>query len=315
VLRDPNSFTRLDFNELQTRYDAVLSRLRDAIQFDPKESSSPTRLIRGQPQPPHQHSEPQQHNPGPSRQQIRYWNEYDDGSEHDDNNDEYVIYIRPEDDDDDDDDWTLPGLAYLTNIITLPYRRARAWFARTAEQREQKGYNYDTETDTDTDIERRPLFLARAGSATDTDDFSGDDVSGHFSVQYGTIRGARQQQQQQQQQQRHRRHSRILAWTARGTFSTTLVLLAIEVFLLGTGRPRTDIAVAVAAVAGLFLAGAGLWAVTGTWLRDGADDVFPERRPSPEAKLMGWVVFLTTLVLNVLVLCVVGGRLGGMHWW
>jgi hypothetical protein len=302
ILRSPNSFTRLHFDGLQNRYDAILCGLRDAIGLD-SDSSAPISPV--QPARQTDYLQQQHHfgeEPATYRRtnQPRYWNEYDDGSDCGNDDDEYVIYITPEDD---DDDWTFPGLAYLTNILTLPYDKARTWFSGRHDIGEQKRYADD---DIDTDNERRHLLSAGDGGlATDTDYGSDDNAPSSSSSIYGTLWFERQQHRQARHVQNR---ERILRWTSRGSFAAALVLLVVEVLMLGTGRPEVDIAVAVAALASLFFAGAGLWA--GSWLRD--DGIFQEHTPSPEAKLMSWAIFVVSLLLNVFVLGVVASNMGDL---
>ncbi|PHH75410.1 hypothetical protein CDD83_4406 [Cordyceps sp. RAO-2017] len=126
VLSNPKSFTRRDFTPLQVRHDEILCDLRAATPFF-SEPSSPSTDAQSQPEPPSPRRTKVTFDPLPPARfepQVKYWNEYDDGSEGGGPEDDYAIYINP------DDEADFPGLAYVRAITTVPYEKAKQWFER-----------------------------------------------------------------------------------------------------------------------------------------------------------------------------------------
>jgi hypothetical protein len=330
ILRSDNSFTRLRFDGLCARHDDILATLHGAVGLD-SDSSAPISPV----QPSAAAAEAAAIPPSPLERRARfdpdpvactrgrYWNEYDDGSDCG-NDDEYVIYITPESDDD-DDDWTIPGLAHLTSVLTLPYERARMWFGGRGRNRRHGEHNPPSSGDDDADANERRHLLSSAGHATDTDYTSDDNVPSSGSSVYGALWIDRQREAHRARRTRElRARERVLQWASRGSFAAALVLLVVEVLMLGTGRPEVDLAVAVAAAASLSFAVVGLWA-GGSWARERVSDrealFLGEREdvlaaaaamtaPTPEARLMRWAAFVVAVVLNLMVLAVAGNNLG-----
>ncbi|KAF9882248.1 spx domain-containing protein [Colletotrichum karsti] len=244
VLANPKSFTRRDFNQLQTRYEELLNTLRTSVPqlSEPSSPSSDEQNMsrRGSandfftPLPParqplRQQPQPQQH----------YWNEYDDGSENGGAEEEYAIYINP------DDDLSFPGLDSMRAILAAPFRHARTWFSKRESGESQRL------------LGNGPLLESYGGISplgTDTDDeyASSDGIpNSGYAAHYAALPSINEQ---------HVRlyRERVLFWSTIGCFAMSFLLLLVAGVLITTGRHKlrveVDAGVTVGVVSSLFSA-------------------------------------------------------------
>ncbi|KAF4591800.1 SPX domain-containing protein [Ophiocordyceps camponoti-floridani] len=131
VLGNPKSFTRRDWDQLQTRHDDILADVRSAASVY-SEPSSPSTDSHSHLERPRSRTPRVKFDPlPPLRFQplvSQYWNEYDDGSDSGvgpDDDAEYAIYVHP-----DDRSSTFPGLSYIQALTTIPYEKAKQWLNR-----------------------------------------------------------------------------------------------------------------------------------------------------------------------------------------
>ncbi|TDZ31557.1 hypothetical protein C8035_v001529 [Colletotrichum spinosum] len=290
VLANPKSFTRRDFNQLQTRYEELLNTLRTSIPqlsepSSPSSDEQPNMSRRSStrdeffpPLPPaqeptRQFTQPQQH----------YWNEYDDGSERGEE-DEYAIYINP------DADISFPGLDSMRAILSAPFRHAKTWFSRRQGPEGQRL------------LGNGPLLESYGGISplgTDTDDeyASSDGIpASGYTAHYAALPSINEQQVS-------RYRERVLFWSTIGCFGVSFLLLLVAGILIATGRHKlrveVDAGVTVGVVASLFSACIALGMTIyrrdpiGIWQR-----------------LAIYSSFITSCVLNGMLLVLVVGNAG-----
>nr|XP_036585104.1 spx domain-containing protein [Colletotrichum truncatum]KAF6794872.1 spx domain-containing protein [Colletotrichum truncatum] len=289
VLANPKSFTRRDFNQLQTRYEELLNTLRTSTPqlsepSSPSSDEQPNMSRRGSgneffsPLPPPQQTHRQQNQP-----QQHYWNEYDDGSEAGGPEDEYAIYINP------DDDMSFPGLDSMRAILAAPFRHARTWFSRRQSPEGQRllGGN-------------GPLLESYGGISplgTDTDDeyASSDGIpTSGYAAHYAALPSINEQQVRLYRE-------RVLFWSTIGCFGVSFLLLLVASILISTGRHKlraeVDAGVTVGVVASLFSGCIGLGMTIyrrdpiGIWQR-----------------VAVYTTFITSCVLNGMLLILVVGN-------
>lgn len=241
-MSSPKSFTRRDYSVLRLRYEDILQGLRaSSPQFDdpsspstdgqPSSSSRPcssSRRIDFEPLPlPAQDDHHRSQQP-----QIKYWNEYDDGSDAGGPEDDYAIYIDP-------DESTFPGLGYVQAVLSLPLEKAKSWFrARRSSDREPlldpsrpptRGYSSTATANTDSDEE---------GYASSSE-FPSQGFAAHYAFPSIT------------DQKVHRYRENVLFWTTVGCFFVSFALLAISSVLITTGRHRLRVEVDAAVTIGV----------------------------------------------------------------
>lgn len=122
VLGNPKSFIRRDLTPLQARHDDILADLRAAAP-QLSEPSSPSSYERSLPEPPSLSRPRVSFAPLPLPP-VKYWNEYDDGSEAGGPDDDYAIYVNPDEQPD------FPGPACVRAMVAVPYEKARQWLHR-----------------------------------------------------------------------------------------------------------------------------------------------------------------------------------------
>lgn len=210
---------------------------------------------------------------------IKYWNEYDDGSDDGRAEDEYAIYIDP------DHEADFPGLAYVRAITTLPYERAKQWF-----ERRKSG------------DETRPLLspaYARSrysSPAIESEEEGYSSSDGIPQQGYSTYRALPSTSEQKLTRYREK----VLLWGTVGCFSTSFVLLAVAAMLVCTGkrklRVEVDVGVTLGVMVSLLCACMGL----GMTLC---------RRDTLETmhRLLVWGTFVASCLLNGMLLVVVLG--------
>ena len=289
-MRDSSSFTRRNFDDLQALYESVHTRIQQvANQLIAEDSNSA---------PGSTSAKRLDSSRDLKCEQIRYWNEYDDGSEcgNDEYDNSYVIYVNPEDDG--DGDWARARFQHLARLLKLPYDTARAWFVgpRLVDG-EAKGHDDYGDSESELDLERNALLPGE--TPLEQDPHSASSAYGAVWM----LPGPRHQQQSSY----YPHYPRYRLLIASGSLACALVLLLAEGFMISAGNPALDGIVAVIASIGVVLAALGLWVGTTTTasLRHCDDG------PSVEGRLMGWAVFLTVVVLNVFVLMVAGCNLAG----
>ncbi|KAK0387248.1 hypothetical protein NLU13_5561 [Sarocladium strictum] len=292
VLRDPKSFTRRDFSYLQTLHDDILKTLNDAAPTysepsspssdeQPGSSSSPRLSTSGanghfQPLPPpfHEAQPPQ----------VKYWNEYDDGSETGDNDNDYAIYINP------DDGPAFPGLGYIQAVVGMPFEKAKQWF----------------HTSNKKNPERRPLLAPNGGIAqgynsaqANTDSEEEGYASSEEIPTQGYVGLYAFPSISEQKVVRYREH--VLFLGTIGCFVASFILLIIAGILISTGRHKlrveVDAGVTVGVVVSLFCACSALGM---TLYRK---DVLPLVH-----RLAVWSAFIASCVLNGMLLILVVGN-------
>ncbi|PHH76128.1 hypothetical protein CDD80_1796 [Ophiocordyceps camponoti-rufipedis] len=131
ILSNPKSFTRRDWDPLQTRHDEILADVRSASSIYSEPSSPSTDSHSHLDRPPSRTPRVKFDPLPPLRFQplvSQYWNEYDDGSDAGvgpDDDAEYAIYVHP-----DDRSSPFPGLSYVRALTTIPYEKAKQWLNR-----------------------------------------------------------------------------------------------------------------------------------------------------------------------------------------
>ncbi|KHN96984.1 spx [Metarhizium album ARSEF 1941] len=289
ILGDPKSFTKRTFEHLRSRHDEILSTLlAETPHFS--EPSSPES---------HEHVAPKSASPGQSRHRhvefeplppastdspVKYWNEYDDGSEAGEP-EEYAIYIDPE------EDTGFPGVAYVNAMLSLPYKKAKRWF------KSRRGGH-----------ENQPLLASEVGSQgsmgyastvvnTDSEEEGYASSDGYPQLGYATHYAL--PSISEQKVQRCREHS--LVWGTLGCFVVSFALLGIASLLILTGkrklRVEVDAGVTVGVMISLFCAGSGLGMTL--YRRD------PLSIPY---KLMVSSAFVASCILNGMLLVLVMGN-------
>lgn len=295
VLREPKSFTRRDFSPLQKRHDEILTTLREATPAfsepsspssderpDSQQSRQASYSTNGgafQPLPPAHHDEPQ----------LKYWNEYDDGSESGEPEYGYAIYVNP------DEESAFPGLGYVRAVLGMPLEKAKQWFRTSGGSKDLNG-----------NTERRPLLQPNGGISqgyasttanTDSDE-EGYASSSEFPRQ-GYVGLYAFPSISEQKITRYR--ERVLLLATIGCFAASFILLAIAGLLIATGRHKlrveVDAGVTVGAVASLFSACSGLGMML--YRRDPLTMLH---------RLAVWSAWVASCVLNGMLLVLVVGN-------
>ncbi|KAK2589452.1 hypothetical protein QQS21_012871 [Conoideocrella luteorostrata] len=286
VMSNPKSFTKRTFKHLQTRHDDILSNLQAATPYF-SEPSSPDTDEQAIPDLPGSHRRPRQveFEPLPPAQldsPVKYWNEYDDGSEAGGPEDDYAIYINP------DDDTGFPGFAYVNSMLALPYEKAKEWFKSRRPSNEQ----------------HRPLLasdrrssLGYASTAVDSEEEGYSSADGYPQLGYATHYALPSIGEQKVRLYREK----TLMWATLGCFVASFALLGISSVLILAGRHRlrveVDAGVTVGAMVSLFCAGSALGMTL--YRRDPL---------SLSYKLMVWSAFVASCILNGMLLVLVLGN-------
>ncbi|CAM1500923.1 Fc.00g100850.m01.CDS01 [Cosmosporella sp. VM-42] len=287
ILSDPKSFTRRDFSILQNRYDEISAILHASAPVI-SEPSSPESISQPFPDPtrPRSSRSRQQSDfeplpPPQMAEQIKYWNEYDNGSECGSPDDEYAIYVNP------DDYTSFPGLDYVQGIFRVPMEKARRWFnlGNSPEQRPLLGANNS--------------FVGYSSTATTTESDEEGYASSGCYPQAGYAAHYALPSVAQQKVLRYREN--VLFWGTIGCFIASFILLGVAGILISTGRHKlrveVDAGVTFGVVASLFSACSAL----GMTLY--------RRDPLPPSyKLMVWSTFVASCLLNGMLLVLVVGN-------
>lgn len=237
VLSNPKSFTRRDFSVLQRRYDEIMQTLRGALpawsepsspSSDEQRPGSSTTVQEFEPLPP-----PGAHDsPGAAQptSQVKYWNEYDDGSEAGGPEDEYAIYIDP------DQGSGFPGFGYVQAVLGLPFEKVKHWFRLNRSPERQPLLN-------DRPTTQHGYFSTSADSDEEgyasSSEFPAHGFVGHYA--FPSI--------SEQKVQRYREN--VLFWVTAGCFAASFALLAISSVLISTGRHKMRVEVDAAVTVGV----------------------------------------------------------------
>ncbi|KOS20215.1 Uncharacterized protein ESCO_006227 [Escovopsis weberi] len=294
VLSNPKSFTKRSFSHLQERHDEIYEKLQ---KLSPSfcEPSSPSSVETTIPDSLRFPRSPQvtfDVLPPPaisSAVQIKYWNEYDDGSEAGGPDEGYTIYVDP------NEEVAIPGLKY----IKYPFVKVRDWLRLGQLEAEQqpicgspdlpgrsgaRGYgtlpSHGSTYFADSDEEL---------GYTSSDGFPSHGYASHFALPSLS-------------DQRMRRYrERVLMWGTVSCFAASFVFLGIAGILISTGRHKlrveVDSGATVGAVVSLFCACSGLGM---TLYREDALPLL--------YRAAVWVTFVVTCVLNGMLFVLVLGN-------
>lgn len=263
---------------MKSKHGEVLIQLREA---EPQlsEPSSPESVI----QPQATGSAPRvAFEPLPPAQmapQIKYWNEYDDGSENGDGDEHYTIYINPDEDD------SFPGYKY----VAVPFEKFKSWF-RTKRP--------------PTDGENSPLLNGNsygyASTAVNTDSeeegyASSDGIPTHgFTAHFAAFPSV-------DEQRVARYREKVFFWATLGCYIASFVLIGICSVLISTGKHKlrieVDAGVTIGVMVSLFCACAAL-----------AMTLYRTEPLSVWFRLGVWSSFIACCVLNGMLLILVVGN-------
>ncbi|KAJ3517189.1 hypothetical protein NM208_g14740 [Fusarium decemcellulare] len=298
ILSDPKSFTRRDFSYLQQRYDEITCTLHAAAPVF-SEPSSPESLAQSYRRnslsnshhpanrhPDHPNSRPQPEfevlPPPQVTERVKYWNEYDDGSECAGDDDGYAIYINP------DESMNFPGFDYLQGIFMAPLEKARGWFKsnRHGERQSLLGANrspnqyYSTTFNSESDEE---------GGYASSDGFPTAGYAAHYALPSVG------------EQQASRYREKTLFWGTVCCFAASFLLLLVAGTLIFTGRHKlrveVDAGVTVGVVASLFSACSALGMT-----------LYRHDPLSLPYQLLVWTAFIASCLLNGMLLILVVGN-------
>lgn len=281
ILGDPKSFTRRDFAPLHLRYHDMLAHLRASASFSANSSSLSSDDL-SQPEPPSPRRSQAAlvaHAPASTAEaepRVKYWNEYDHGSEgggpDDDDDDVYRIYVKP------DDGTDFPGLSYVRAITALPYEKAKQWLDQ------RKG-----------GPEMRPLLSSPrspASYSSEEEGYSSADAAppqvwAAHDAAPGTaeLKAARYQ-------------DRVMVRGTVGCFAASFAVLAVAATLVWTGKRRLRVEVDAGATLGVMASLVCACAGLGMMLcRQGS---------TPTARRLAvWAAFVAACLLNGMLLVLV----------
>ncbi|KFH41698.1 hypothetical protein ACRE_075960 [Hapsidospora chrysogenum ATCC 11550] len=297
VLRKPQSFTRLDFNHLQRRRDEIQTTLREATpqlsevsspssddtRPTSRPSSSAYRPVFESLPPPATSSDDHPQLP-PRSSPVKYWNEYDDGSEGETGGpeDDYAIYIDP------DGGSIFPGLGYVQAVLSLPFERAKQWFRPHG----------DPERDPLLPSSRPPTqggYMSTSADSTDEDGYASSEEypARGYTAHYAFPSLA--------DQKVIRYRENVLFWATIGCYAASFALFAISGVLISTGRRKhrveVDAAVTVGAALSLLCACSGL-----------GMSLYRRDPLSVSYRIMVWSTFIAACLLNGMLLVLVAGN-------
>lgn len=284
ILSNPKSFTKRTFEHLRNRYDEILTDLQattpelsEPSSPDPDEQAGADSLERGRFRQVHHQLPSASHTSSP----VKYWNEYDHGSDAGGPEDDYAIYINP------DDKTGFPGFAFVNSMLAVPYEKAKKWLKMRQPSDEHRPL-LNSSHDGSHGYESTALESEEEG-------FSSSD--GYPQVGYATHYALPSIGEQKVQRYREK----VLMWTTLACFLFSFALLAIDSVLILTGkhklRVEVDAGVTVGTMISLFCAGSGLGMTL--YRRDAL---------SLPYKVMVWSAFIASCILNGMLLVLVLGN-------
>ncbi|RMJ11783.1 hypothetical protein CDV36_008574 [Fusarium kuroshium] len=298
ILSDPKSFTRRDFSPLQQRYDEITCTLhaaapvlsepsspeslaqsyrRNSLAASYNSNTHPSERPSSRPRPEFDVLPPPQ-----IPERVKYWNEYDDGSECAGDDDGYAIYINP------DDSVSFPGFDYLQTIFKAPLEKAKGWFKpnRHGERQSLLGANHSPNQYSSTAFNSES---DEEGGYASSDGFPTTGYATHYALPSLS------------QQEASRYREKTLFWGTVCSFAVSYLLLLIAGTLISTGRHRlraeVDAGVTVGVVASLFSACSALGMTL--YRRDPLSLAY---------QLLVWVAFISACLLNGMLLILVVGN-------
>ncbi|EOO00355.1 putative spx domain-containing protein [Phaeoacremonium minimum UCRPA7] len=329
VLSHPKSFTQRDFRTLHQTYQDRLAAIRAASPVDSEPVTpavddmppTPSYQSNGRLSPRHvtiqvRPSETRSYQP----EEVRYWNEYDHGSEVGDVDDGYAIYINP------DDDRAFPN---LMSFLTMPIEKTRAWLAIRHQQASDarqpllpthasisdSGYGTrgDRTPPTQEDVGyftnppgQSPAGQSSSATAVDTD--ADDENESEVGFEYASSEEfplgyeahyASLPSIEEQRVLRYR--ERVLFFGTVGCFTIAFALVGIAAVLISTGRHKlrveVDAGVTVGVVVSLGLACTALGMMLARKDQLGTIN-----------NAAGWIAFATVCVLDGMLLVLVMGN-------
>ncbi|KAG5984390.1 hypothetical protein E4U55_004963 [Claviceps digitariae] len=284
ILSNPKSFTRRTFEHLRDRYDEILTDLQattpdlsEPSSPDPDEQAATDLLERRRCRQVDYELPPAAHMNSP----VKYWNEYDHGSDAGGSEDGYAIYINP------DDKTGFPGFACVNSMLSLPYEKAKKWLKMRQPSDEHRPLLSPTQS--------ASQGYASTAMESEEEGFSSSD--GYPQIGYATHYALPSIDEQKMQRYREK----VLMWTTLGCFLLSFALIAIDSVLILTGRHKlrveVDAGVTVVTMMSLFCAGSGLGMTL--YRRDPPHLVY---------KVMVWSAFIASCILNGMLLVLVLGN-------
>lgn len=279
VLGNPKSFTRKQFGSLQTKHDEVLNELR-AAEPPLSEPSSPDSLVGAPSMVSHTQRLPRAAIEAPYQQ--KYWNEYDDASDagHDDG---YAIYVNP------NEEPSFPGYEY----VAAPFRAVSAWFGKApsdAPAPESAPLLTGGESS-------RAGYMSTSGHTDSEEDgyASSDGIPSYgFEAHYAVFPSVDEQRVAMYRK-------KTLFWGTIGSLIVSYALLGVCSILIATGKHRlhieVDVGVTLGVVISLFCACAALGMM-----------LYRNDRPSLIFRLVVWCAFMTSCILNGMLLVLVANN-------
>ncbi|PQE26955.1 SPX domain-containing protein [Rutstroemia sp. NJR-2017a BVV2] len=230
ILGDPKSFTRLDLSNLHSQYNDLITLLR---------ASTPANSKPASPQGNSRRSSVQHQQVAQSSQ--RYWNEYDDGSEHEE--EPYYIYYDP------NAESTFPGAKAMKKayeVTKAQMEKVKEWMTPpTSPERASllgSSHSRSSPNGTFTDNENEPYA-------------SSTDLPGGYITHYATFPSVSDQRVSLM-------HERICFILMISCYLLSAVFLTLSATFLATGRRKlrleVDLGALLAAILGMFLAVVGL---------------------------------------------------------
>lgn len=213
-------------------------------------------------------------------ERVKYWNEYDNGSECGRSDDGYAIYVNP------DEDLNFPGFTYVQSLFQVPVDKVKKWFkvGKTPEREPLLG-SYS------------PTGYSSTAIASESDEEGYASSEGYPSAGYV----AHYALPSLHQQEINRYRENVLFWGTIGCFLMSFLLLGVAGVLISTGRHRlrveVDAGVLVGVVASLFSACIGLGMTL--YRRDPLSLLH---------RLMVWSTFIAVCLLNGMLLILVVGN-------
>ncbi|QPC68495.1 hypothetical protein HYE67_010726 [Fusarium culmorum] len=296
ILSDPKSFTRRDFSSLQQRYDDITCTLNAAapVLSEPSSPESASHSYRrqslsGSINSAHRHcanrSQPTFEflPPAQIEEPVKYWNEYDNGSECADDDGAYAIYINP------GESTNFPGFDYLHGIFTAPLNKAKGWFkhSKPGERQSLLGANHSSYQYSST-VFNSSESDEEAGYAS-SDGFPASGYATHYALPSLS------------QQQAHLYREKTLFWGTVGSFAVSFLLILVAGTLISTGRHKlhaeVDAGVTVGVVASLFTSCSALGMT-----------LYRHDQLSLPHLMAVWTTFIASCILNGMLLILVVGN-------